>query len=159
MKSKKEWLDYLFYNLGKQQYDFRLCGLTKKDDKVISTKWKKFSEVIFPVDFNEDWKIEYINTREILPCEVVIDLEDKKNIKKIIKKLKEDNLLFYVFDTHSRGYHIHIFFEKPLTNEEKLRIIKRYGGDKQKSYQGTTIALEGAVHWKSGKIKEEIKWK
>lgn len=158
--NKKAWLDYLFYDIRKQQYDFRLSSLIKdKEGNPLSSKWKKYSELIFPLDYNESWKIEHINNREILPCEVVIDLENKENIKEIIKKLKGDELPFHIFDTHSRGYHIHIFFGQSLTNEEKLKITKRYGGDEQKSYQGTSIALELAKHWKSGKIKEEIKWK
>lgn len=157
--NKKAWLDYLFYNIGKQQYDFRLSGLTKKGDEVISTKWLKFSQLIFPLNFDESWKIEYINNREILPCEVVIDLEEKKYLKRIIKRLNEIDFPFYVFDTKSKGYHIHIFFNRTLSLEEKKSIIRRFLGDEQKIYDGTTIALEYAKHWKSGKTKEEIKWK
>jgi NAD kinase len=152
--NKKSWLDYLYYKVGNQQYDFRVNGLKKKDEVVISTKWKKYSEVCFPIDIGEDWKIEYVNNREILPCEVVIDLEEEGSIEEIIKKLTEDNLTFYVFKTGSRGFHIHIWFKEVLTNDEKLRIVKRYGGDEQKANQGTTIALEYAPHWKTGKIKE-----
>ena len=159
MLNKKEWLDYLYYDLGKQQFDFRVSGLTKnKEGDIISTKWKKYSEVCFPLDPWDSDKIDWVNNREILPNEVVIDLEDKKNIERVISKIKKDNLPFFIFDTHSRGYHIHIFFKEELISKEKLKIIKRYGGDEQKQYQGTSIALEGAKHWKSGKIKEEIKW-
>ena len=154
--SKKAWLDYLFYKIGKQQYDFRLSSLSKNGGEPISSKWHKFSEIVFPVGPGEEWKLKYINNRDILPIEVVIDLEDAALLGKVEQKLKEDNLQpFYVFATGSRGYHIHIFFKEELTCEEKMKIIKRYGGDEQKAYK-TCIALEFAEHWKSGKIKELI---
>ena len=34
---KKSWLDYLFYDIGKQQYDFFVSGLRKVEDKIIPT--------------------------------------------------------------------------------------------------------------------------
>ena len=155
---RKVWLDKVYYDIGKQQYDFKVCGLQKKeDDEIISTKWRKYSEVIFPVDFDEDWKIQWINNREILPIEVVIDLEDKKTILDIMKRLERDDLTYYVYETGSKGFHIHIFFTETLTNEEKLDIVKRYGGDEMKSHQGTMIALENCPHWKTGRMKKE--WK
>jgi hypothetical protein len=157
--NKKSWLDYLYYKVGNQQYDFRVNGLKKKDDVVTSTKWKKYSEVCFPIDIGEDWKIEYVNNREILPCEVVIDLEEENGIKNVIEKLTADNLTFYVFKTGSRGFHIHIWFKESLTNEEKLGIVKRYGGDEQKANNGTTIALEYTPHFKTGKIKHLVEIK
>jgi hypothetical protein len=155
--NKKVWLDKLYYDLGKQQYDFRISGLTKKGDKIISTKWKKYSEVCFGLNPWDDKKLWWVNNREILPNEVVIDLENKKYLRPIIKKLKKYNSSFYVFDTHSRGYHIHLFFNKPIEEEQKRAIIKQFLGDEQKAYFGSTIALEYTNHWKSGKIKELMK--
>lgn len=151
----KSWLDFLFYDVGKQQYNFRVNGLKKKEDgSVYSTKWKSYMEIISPIDFNEDHKIKFINNREMLPCEVVIDLEQEKGINEIIKKIEDDELYFYVFKTGSRGFHIHIFFSMNLSNNEKMSIIKRYGGDEMKAYNGTTIALEYSPHWKTGRTKE-----
>jgi len=155
--NKKAWLDKLYYEIGKQQYDFRLASLTKfPDGSVLSSKWKTYSQLIFPLDVKQDSKIDSINNREILPNEVVVDLEEKENINAVIKKLKQDNLPFYVFDTFSRGYHVHIFFKTALTKDEKLLIIQRYGGDEQKAHQGTVIALEFATHYKSNKIKSLV---
>ena len=159
MISKKGWLDYLFYKIGKQQYDFKLCGLQKTEDRVKATKWRKFSEVIFPIDVNEDWKIKHINNREILPNEVVLDLEDKKQYPKVIERLKEIGWEFYAYETGSRGHHIHIFFNRAMTSEEKLKIIKEFGADEQKASNSCMIALENCPHWKTGKIKELIQWK
>lgn len=160
MIKKKIWLDYLFYELGKQRYDFRLSSLKKINDEIIPSKWKKYSELIFPIDINQEWKLKHINNREILPCELVIDLEDRSKYKDAIKKIKDDELKFYSFDTMSRGLHIHIFFNDELSVSEKVILIKRYGGDTQKAFCGSAIALEFAAHWKSGKIKNLIeKWK
>ena len=158
MLNKKVWLDFLYYNVGKQQYDFRLNGLKRQEDgSVFSTKWKKYSGVCFPLNPWEDNKIIHINNREILPIEVVIDLEDADSVDDVIEKLKEDGLPFYAFHSGSRGFHIHIFLKEALTTEQKLSLIKRYGGDEMKAHNGTTIALEYAKHWKTGKIKREYK--
>ena len=110
--NKKEWLDHLYYDVGRQQYDFELCGLKKIGEETISTKWKKYSEVCFPLNPNEDWKIEWVNNRTILPNEIVLDIEnpDLNNLLSVIKKLRDKTENFKLFGTGSRGYHIHIFF-------------------------------------------------
>jgi len=153
--NKKEWLDYLYYYLGEQQYDFKLFGAKKDGEKVITTKWYKYSEVIFPLDPNEDYKIDWINNRQILPNEVVLDYDGGEDIEDIIKKITIDNLTFYAFSTGSRGYHIHIFFRRQLNNDEKRKIIRKYGAEEQK-VGATSIALEFSKHWKSGRIKKLI---
>lgn len=156
--NKKAWLDYLYYKIGKQQYDFRLNGLKKTEEGGKSTKWKKYSEIIFPINPWETEKISWINNREILPIEVVIDIENNTLLEQIKEKLIEDKIKpIYLFSTGSRGFHIHIFFNEEFSVKEKLAIIKRYSGDEQKA-GNTTIALEYSKHWKSGKMKELI-WK
>jgi hypothetical protein len=70
--------------------------------------------------------------------------------------LKQLKIYFYAYDTGSRGYHIHIFFNRELQTFEKLAIIRHFGADEQKAVEKTLIALENATHWKSGKIKEEL---
>lgn len=161
--NKKEWLDKLYYDIGKQQYDFWLCGTYKKNGETLFTKWKKYSECIFPLDLDgtsENWKDQkffgQINQRQILPIEVVLDLEEKIQLPKIIKELKQMQVKFHIFDTNSRGYHIHLFFSKELTEKEKLRIIKYFKTDEQKAIDKNMIALEFVKHWKTGKTKEEI---
>ena len=153
---KKEWLDKLYYVIGRQQYDFALCGLKLKDGEVKSTKWKTYRNVCFPLNPEENYKLNWINQRQILPCEVVLDLETKETLPKITSKLTELGYIFYVFQTGSRGYHVHVFFNRDLTEEEKLQIIKYFGADTQKSSKRTMIALEFSEHYKSGKIKDLI---
>lgn len=151
----KCWLDYLFYDIGKQNYDFYL-QYSKKDE--IMTKWKKYSEVCFDYENPKNkWFLEHCNQRQILPIEIVLDLEEKNQLKPTVQKLKKFNLMYYIFGTGSRGYHIHIFFNKELTSEEKSKIINYFGADTQKASNKTLIALEFAPHWKSGEIKQIYK--
>lgn len=162
--SKKAWLDYLYYEIGKQRYDFKLCGLKliKSDsepDQIIFTKWKPYSEVCFNLNPEEDYKIEWVNNREILPNEIVLDIDDysrtscNMKLKEVVTKLKK--LLFknfYIYDTGSKGYHIHIFSISTITKEDKRFLIKYFGTDLLK--MNGMIALEHCPHWKTGVIKK-----
>lgn len=159
--NRKMWLDELYYHLGNQRYDFFVCGLQKEGDEVKATKWKKYSEVCFPLNPWEDDKLAWVNQRQILPNEVVLDIEDKDQIDGILRKLKEIAIAnYYVYDTGSKGYHIHIFSTLPVTQEVKEFFCKLFGSDILKSGEKTMIALEFAPHWKTGRIKTLIeKWK
>jgi hypothetical protein len=152
------WLAYLYYFIGKQNCDFWLCGLKKTEEGVISTKWKRYSQVCFAPDIGEDWKICWVNQRQVLPNEVVLDIENKEQLNPIIEKLKKLGLIFYVFSA-GKGVHIHVFFDRELSEGEKLKIINHFGADTQKASNKTMIALEFTPHWKSQKIKEMIAWK
>lgn len=161
MKNKKAFLDGLYYKVGKQQFDFFLCGTYKKGEETLFTKWKKYSECIFPVDFDgtsDDWKVqkffEQINQRQIFPNEVVLDLEEKHQLKPIAEELSNWDVDFKVYSTGSRGYHIHIFFKKEVKN--KLKIIRYFGADEQKADEKTMIALENTPHFKGKGIKKEV---
>lgn len=157
--NKKAWLDHIYYDIGNQQYDFYVCGLKKTEDGVIATKWKKYSEVIFPIDFNEDYKIEWVNQRQILPIELVLDLEDKAQLKPVVESLKKNfNWDFHIYSTGSRGYHIHIFFNKEIDEKYKEDVISFFKADLMKIYMKSMIALENTSHWKSGKIKQEVQY-
>ena len=167
MKNKKEWLDKLYYNVGKQNFDFEICGTyIKKDGNVGFTKWIKYSKCIFPIDFDgtsDDWKaqkfFEQTNQRQIFPNEIVLDIEQKEGIDNIIKNLNDLKVKYYLFSTESRGYHIHIFFKKEVSQNKKLALIKKFGADEMKDKEKVLISLEYAPHWKSGKLKEKIEWK
>ena len=151
---KTEFLNYLFYDFGKQQYDFYL-QYSEKDG--INTKWKKFSEVFFdPENKKNKWFIDHCNQRQILPIEIVLDLESMEEFKPAIEKLKNFSVKYYCYSTGSRGVHIHLFFNRELITEEKEAIIKYFGADIQKANKKTLIALEFSKHWKSGKIKQEV---
>jgi len=160
---KKAFLDNLFYQVGKQNYDFFLAGTFKLEDGSNGfTKWKKFSECVFPIDYDgscADWKtqkfFEQINQRQILPFEIVLDVEEKKQIKLIIKQLEKWKWDYSIW-TAGKGYHIHIKGNKDMTKELKIATIKLLGTDAQKDSDKCLIALENVPHWKSGKVKREI---
>ena len=161
-KKKKAILDNLYYNVGKQKYDFKVCGLIKKDGEIIPTKWKKFSEAVFPIDFDgtcEDWKaqkfFENINQREVFPNEIVLDLENKKQLKPTEKELKELGWFYVLYSTGSRGFHLHLRFKKEVSEKDIERIIKYFSADVQVT-PGHMIALENYPHFKTGNLKEEI---
>lgn len=154
---KKAWLDYLYYKIGKQKYNYKICELNKDSDGNNKGKtWKTYMEAVAPLDIKEHWKLKNYNQRQILPNEVVLDLEDKKLMDKIIQELTERNLNFYIFDTHSRGIHINIFFNQKLSMKRKTILINFFGADSQKASENTMIALEFTPHWKSKQIKELI---
>jgi hypothetical protein len=148
---KKGWLDYLYYKIGKQNCDFYL-QYSEKDG--IKTKWKKYSEACFDYETPKNrWFLERVNQRQILPNEIVLDLEEKSQLpiaKKLLDKFGWTN---YIFSTGSRGYHIHIFFDKDLTDDSKKFVIRAFGADMMKAGKKTLIALEYSKHWKSGKEK------
>ncbi|MFA5992764.1 MAG: hypothetical protein WC796_03595 [Candidatus Pacearchaeota archaeon] len=152
----KEWLDKLFYQIGKQQYDY---FLQFSEVNGVKTKWRKYSEICFDYE-NPKNKLflSIVNQRQILPCEVVLDIENKEQLPIIISELNKIGLTFYVFSTGSRGYHVHLFFNRALSQAEKIAIIKYFKTDIQKASNKTLIALEFAKHWKSGKIKELVKY-
>lgn len=158
----KSWLDNLYYQIGKQQHDFYIQwsdkeGVEVAGNKVSHGKWKKYSEICFdPENKKNQWFLEHCNQRQILPIEVVLDLEERNQLASVIEKLREFKIKFYCFDTGSRGFHVHIFFNRILTAKEKLSIINYFGADPQKASEKCLIALEFAPHWKSGKIKELV---
>ena len=164
LKEKKALLDNLYYVVGKQQYDFYLCGTFVKDGNKHFTKWKKYSECVFLVDENgnsEDWKIqkffEQINQRQIFPNELVLDIEDKSQMKEVLDLLDKIKGLedYHIYDTGSRGFHIHLLGIE-LNDKEKKFLCKKFKVDEQKAYTKTLIAMECCPHWKTGRIKREV---
>ena len=85
--SKKGWLDYLYYFVGKQQFDFYVSGTFIIDGEKHFRKWKRYSEVIMVIG-DENNKIEWINQRQILPNEIVLDIEDPEQMKSVHRRLK-----------------------------------------------------------------------
>ena len=155
--NRKEWLDVVYYDIGMQRTDFFVSGLKLIDGNPISTKWYKYSEKVMVINPWEDYKIKWINQRQVLKNEIVIDLEEKESFDGVCKKLEENNNYYYAYDTGSRGYHIHIFFKFNLTQKQKDLFIKKYFGDRQLSHEKHMINLEFSEHWKSGKIKKLVK--
>jgi len=66
----------------------------------------------------------YYNHRDVLPNEIVIDLDEDSLIKnawclgKICSKLKKKGIIFSAWHTGNMGYHIHIFWKKLDTVKE-----------------------------------------
>lgn len=156
---KKSFLDWLYYKVSKQSQNFELCYIWK-DTSRKSTKWRKFSDTIFLIDFDGSceypkikWFFDKCNQRQILTNEVVLDLENKEEYESILNKLIEENLFFRAYSTGSKGFHFHLFFNRKLVPEEKEVVIKYFNCDIQKNSNRTMIALENELHWKSGKPK------
>ena len=163
-RKKKAWIDKLYYDVGKQQYDFFLCGTYEKNGEKLFSKWKKFSECIFPIDENgtcDDYKVQkffdQISHRQILPIEIILDAEDPNQLEGSKKELIKLKVPFEIW-TAGKGYHFRIIFDKEVSEENKLFYLKKFDVDIQKASKKTMIALEHVPHWKSGKIKERI-WK
>jgi len=165
LQKKKALLDKLYYTIGRQNYDFLLAGTFEKNGKKGFTKWKKYSECVFPIDFDgkcTDWKkekfFEQINQRQVLPNELVLDIEEKNKIAPIVKVLAKSKHIeeFHIYDTGSRGYHIHLFFKEKVEEDEKKFLINYFEADIQKASEKTLIALEDCPHWKTGILKKEV---
>jgi len=148
---KKSWLDYLYYKIGKQNCDFYLQYSEKEG---IKTKWRRYSEVCFDYETPKNmWFLERVNQRQILPNEIVLDLEEKEQLLPSVNLLDKLSWSYYVFSTGSRGFHIHIFFNKSLSVQDKKGVVEFFGADIMKIGEKTLIALEYSNHWKSRKQK------
>jgi len=163
--SKKGWLDYLYYKEGKQQTNFFVCGTYIKNGQIGFTKWKTYLDAVAVIDmlnhsesFEDRNYFDNINQRQILPNEIVLDIEDPKDLNPILDTIKIWGWKeYFVFKTGSKGYHIHLFFNRDMTIEEKEAVVKKLGTDIQKCSEKNLIALEYQPHWRTGKLKEEIK--
>lgn len=147
------WLDYLFYEVGKQVTNFRLTHTYKKNDQVLFTKWEKY------LDIQGTPKLEKSNQRELLKNEIVLDI-DEGDYEKLISSIRKDNYKFYAFQTlDGRARHIHLFFDglaKLQTQQrEEVRenFIRYYGCDVQLKSDKHIIPIEYTLHWKTNKIK------
>jgi len=165
LQEKKGWLDMLFYKENKQR-DFFVCGTyINKDKEKKFTEWKTYLNSVANIDVldlsKNNWKdlkyFKQINQRQIFPHEIVLDIEEPEQLKPIIKIIKDKLDIFKVYETGSRGHHIHIYFNRNITTKEKELIILKLGTDVQKCYEKNLIALENFPHWKTGKLKQEIK--
>lgn len=159
-KSKKEFLDYLYYDIGKQACNFELAILFPTGAK---SRWIPYLEAQTDADF-----LTKANSRTILTIEIVLDLDPLKNgtpeeikqrYEQVLQKLDEDGLHYLPYLTGSRGYHVHLIFpelanmDAPQRKKIKEFIINKYGGDSMKKSERTMIALEYAPHWKTGNPK------
>ncbi|MAH07140.1 hypothetical protein CMI38_02725 [Candidatus Pacearchaeota archaeon] len=146
-------LDEIHYDIDNQQRNLELAyAYLDKEGTPKWSKWKKF------IDCDIKFK-EKANNRTILPREIVLDIEEPERFDKILKDVKKEFEFYSAYKTGSKGYHIHLFFKKDLSSEEKLLVIEKYDCDKQKATNRCMIALENVPHWKTGKIKTLIESK
>ena len=100
------------------------------------------------------------NLRTLFDDEIVLDYENKVDAYYWIQKLKEKGYNFSVWDSGSRGIHVHIYITQLATLNENERIkyrekfIEKYGGDMSK--KSGWLALEWRPHFKTGNIKTLI---
>ncbi len=159
---KKVWLDYLYYEMGKQATDFRLASTYKDkngDEKI--SKWHNYLDVQ-----GNDKLISEVNQRELLKNEIILDLDNGnyEDYLSLISRLRKDGFKFYAYSTdEQRARHIHFFYDMKLAllekkEREELReyLISRYGCDSQLKIDSHLIPIENTAHWKTGKIKEVI---
>lgn len=167
----KAWLDFVYYKLGRQQTNYRLCSTYTVGDEV------RFSRHLNYLDVQAEPDLEFANQREQLSNEIVFDLDDStpEEYQKLIATLKADKMKFYAYSTsEGRARHIHTFWDQGfsrLDKNEKWRfrsaLLNQYKCDPAYSTgSGKLVPIEFAPHWKSshsspemvktGKIKELI---
>lgn len=115
-----------------------------------------------------DWGIKFLqkaNHRQILPIELVLDLDEKPTLKKInhiCDELDKLECVYYCYSTGSKGYHIHIF-DYDLINNQHAKTNRRnsfnvlFGCDELKNSERVMIAMENKPHWKTGNKKTRIR--
>ena len=153
--NKKEYLDWLYYDVGKQATHLELTYTFIKDNEKIFTKWNPYLSA-------DETIINKTNQRTILKNEIILD-KDKGDYQALINKLKEDGWKFYAFQTKSgRARHIHLFFNGLTELEDNERkgikefFIKKYECDTALKIEKHMIALEYTSHWKTEEPKELI---
>lgn len=164
--NKIEYLDYLYYKIGKQTCNFELQ--IQNQDKFMSKRRDYLSTFS---DGNAFW-LDKANARTLLFNEIVFDFDPEKGeseqkfferMKLNIYKILEYNWTYWGLFQSNRGLHLHCFSNRLflMTPSERKdyrqKLLSTFGADVQKASDKITIALEFAHHWKSGKPKEYIK--
>ena len=163
MNNANNILGYVYYNIGRQCTNFRICtNYIKKDG------FKGFSKWVYYLDSTDNNKSEATH-RTLLKNEIVLDYDPFNNetleelkirVEEVYNDLIKRKIYFNCFETGSRGYHIHIFINDMLfleqiqRNEWRNEFINYYKAEAQKNTENVPIALENVPHWKSGKIKK-----
>jgi len=161
---KVAYLDKLYYDKGKQLTDFELQVQKKGGFFSKRHNYRK-------VGFRRDPFLKTVNARTILKNEIVFDFDPpnkmtpetyKEKLTDIINLLKKTFKDVHVFDTGSRGIHVHVYENKMFQmnieerTEYRRQYLKIFNADLQKASERTTINIEYAPHWKTGKIKFKI---
>lgn len=164
-ETQYDWLFYLQNNLGNNQLEIQ--SNFEKDGEMLWSKRKNFLELCY--EENRQWHIDKATHRSILDIEIVLDLDEpalgfetiKETAQYIHKRLREyPDIRYHTYFTGNKSYHIHIFatlLKLYSKSDEIKKIILKVLGADQLKYGKHMIALEGALHYKSGKPKEEVK--
>ncbi len=140
----------MVYNLD--EYPSTRVTFIDQQNKKYWKQWKRWEDCT-------DEEKESVNLREIFHDEIILDVEDKKDISEIKQQLNKGGFKYYLYDTGSRGYHIHLYFPELNihSSEERTKIRKHYiymfKTDITKASEQTLIALENRPHFKTNKKK------
>jgi len=145
--------------------DFKVAiGDQRDKDK---PKWTKHQKVLLL--WESDKGMEFlgrVNCRQILPCEIVLDMDNdvsEKKLNEICDILDKYGFPFKAYFTGSKGFHIHIFDDDLAKYSEQSRykirhfLISKFGCDTMKASEKTMIALENVPHFKTGNPKKIVR--
>lgn len=151
--------------LSNKYGDFKVAiGDQRDKDK---PKWTKHQSV--QKLWQSDKGMEFLgnaNCRQILPYEIVLDMDDdvsEKKLNEICDGLDAYGFSYKAYFTGSKGYHIHIFddvlkkYEKVTRQKIRHYLISKFGCDTQKASENTMIALEDTPHFKTGNVKSMVR--
>ncbi len=101
------------------------------------------------------------NLRELLDNEIILDLEQPKQLGNVLSWLDANNFSYDVWHSGSRGYHIHLTFpELKNYSENERKIIRSWfikETDTDISKISGLITIENRPSFKTNKIKQLIK--
>jgi hypothetical protein len=109
--------------------------------------------------------LRQVNQRQQLKNEIILDLDTHKPSMyyELIQRLQQDKYRFYAYETkNNRAQHIHLFFTNlahltPYKRREvRLKLITKYGCDKNMSTDSHMIPIEGCKHWKTSEYKRLV---
>ena len=123
-------------------------------------------------------KTEFVNHiahRTILDIEVMLDIDEtdhpyiefdsiEQKARYVFDQLRNKGKDPTVYFTRSKSYHIgfldrNLRLLRPFDRQRyREKIIERYGADLGLASDIRTVSLEGALHYKSGKLKQEVRW-
>lgn len=163
-RTRKSFIDFLYYDLGRQWTNFRICCAWIGDDgKRNYSRWKRYLDAQRDLFF-----CSKANNRTLLINEIVLDYDQDKDDPKswetyleIIQNLKDRGLKLQAYATKSRrARHIHLFFgvefaSKPREERNKIRLglAREFHCDLSLASDNHMIPLEHTPHWKTKEIK------
>lgn len=132
--------------------------------QITSTPYHSIQEIKRNEEFHR--YLSSISHRQILKCEIVLDLDRGKesdqeyqaHVERVLYTLDYRGIKYLAYPPASKSWHIHIFCKNlrglPNLREYKEWFIKWFGGDVQKANEKCLIALENVPHWKTGRVKK-----